>query len=269
MLQARLFNRTKRSVALTSAGEAFLAEARATLDQLERAVHVGRRAGRGQIGRVEIGYVGSAAFFGVLQDQVRRFRATWPDVMVNTNEIPMNQLTSLVEEGRIDVAFVRGPVASSPALRSHVLARDRFCLALSGSHRLAESGNAIRARMLANERFVVPEQERGLREVARRGKFDPRIVSLPGSLVAVLTQVALGAGVAIVPSILVQVIRLPGLVFREIAGPVVPSEIEALFRRHERSPEVRNLLGQILDTHPSQWADGMRGEWGAFAASPR
>ena len=101
LLQARLFNRTKRSVSLTPAGEAFLTEARATLDQLDRAIHVGRRAGRGQVGRVEIGYVGSAAFFGVLQDQVQRFRNQWPDVMVNTKEFPTDQLTPLLEEGRI------------------------------------------------------------------------------------------------------------------------------------------------------------------------
>ena len=79
LLEARLFNRTKRSVALTPAGEAFLTEARATLEQFERAVNVGQRAGRGQVGRVEIGYVGSAAFFGVLQDQIQRFRNQWPD----------------------------------------------------------------------------------------------------------------------------------------------------------------------------------------------
>jgi DNA-binding transcriptional LysR family regulator len=268
-LQARLFNRTKRSVALTSAGEAFLAEAWATLEQLERAVHVGRRAGRGQVGRLEIGYVGSAAFFGVLEDQVRWFSSTWPDVMVNTKEIPMNRLTSLVEEGRIDVAFVRAPVDASPALRSHVLSRDRFCLALSANPPLAAPGNAIRAKTLANRHFVVPEQDRGLREVARRGKFDPHIVSAPGSLVAVLTHVALGAGVAVVPSVLVNVIRLPDLVYREIAGPVVPSEIEALFRRHERSPEVRNLIGQILETPPSHWNDGMPARHGRSEAALR
>lgn len=134
LLEARLFNRTKRSVALTPAGEAFLTEARATLEQFERAVNVGQRAGRGQVGRVEIGYVGSAAFFGVLQDQIKRFRNQWPDVMVNTKELPTEQLTALLEDGRIDVAFVRMPVHLPDAISSRILARDRFCVALPADH---------------------------------------------------------------------------------------------------------------------------------------
>lgn len=254
LLQARLFNRTKRSVGLTPAGEAFLAEARATLQQVDRAIQVGRRAGRGQVGRVEVGYVGSAAFFGILQDQVRRFHAAWPDVTLRTKEIPTEQVTGLIEEGRIDVALVRTPLVLPPSMASHVLARDRFCLALPLWHPLAQSSDGIKARALAMEPFVVPEQELGLREVARRGGFNPRVVSVPGTLVAVLTHVALGVGVAVVPSIVMQVIQLPNVVFREIAGPVIASEVDAVFRRHERSPTVRNLIAQILETTPNQAA---------------
>lgn len=180
LLQAKLFNRTKRTVALTPAGDAFLVEARATLEQLDRAIHVGRRAGRGQVGKVEIGYVGSASFFGVLQDQVRRFRAKWPNVMVDTKEFPTEQLTPLPEEGRIDAAFVRTPVVLPPSIASHVLARDRFCLALAADHPLAQERNNIRSRALANEMFVVPEQGLGLREVARRGNSILTSSLLPG-----------------------------------------------------------------------------------------
>lgn len=257
LLQARLFNRTKRSVSLTPAGEAFLVEARATLEQLDRAIHVGQRAGRGQVGRVVIGYVGSAAFFGVLQDQVQRFRSNWPGVMVDTKEFPTDQLTPLLEEGTIDVAFVRTPVVLQSSISSHVLARDRFCLALPVDHPLAQTQGGIRSRALANESFVVPEQGQGLREVARRGKFNPRVVSAPGTLVAVLTQVALGVGIAVIPSILMQVIQMPNVVFREIAGPVIVSEVEALFRRHERLPTVRNLISQILETDENLWKAGL------------
>ncbi|MBC3949868.1 LysR family transcriptional regulator [Pseudomonas folii] len=247
-LKARLFNRTKRSVALTPAGEAFLREARATLEQFEKAISVGQRAGRGQVGRVEIGYVGSAAFFGVLQDQVQRFRNQWPDVMVNTREFPTEQLTALLEDGRIDVAFVRMPVELPDAISSRILARDRFCLALPADHFLAKTVNDILPSALASELFVLPEQGLGLREVARRGRFAPQIGSVPGSLVAVLTQVALGMGIAVIPSVLIQTVQLPNIVFKEIAGPPIFSEVGALFRRHEKLPIVCNLISQILES---------------------
>ncbi|WMJ68958.1 LysR substrate-binding domain-containing protein [Stenotrophomonas sp. 24(2023)] len=245
LLQARLFQRTRRSVALTAAGEAFLVEARAALAQVERALETGRRAGRGQLGRVDIGYVGSAVFSGALQAQVLHFRRRWPQVQLGTCELPTAQLVQQLEEGQLDVAFVRTPVVLPSSVASHVVARDRFCLALAADHPLAGSGQALASRVLAGEAFVAPEQGLGLREVARRGRFDPHIVSVPGSLQAVLAQVALGAGIAVVPSVLVQVVHLPNVVYRDIAGAVIPSEVAALFRRHERAPAVRQLIQQI------------------------
>ncbi|HWT63646.1 MAG TPA: LysR family transcriptional regulator, partial [Ochrobactrum sp.] len=52
VLSVRLFTRTKRSVMLTSAGKVFLDEARLVLDQYAKAESAGRRAGRGEIGRI-------------------------------------------------------------------------------------------------------------------------------------------------------------------------------------------------------------------------
>ena len=77
-LEARLgtglFRRTKRSVAMTEAGRLLLPEARAALVQLERAEQVARRAGRGELGKIEIGYVASAAFSGLVSSLVAAFR---------------------------------------------------------------------------------------------------------------------------------------------------------------------------------------------------
>ena len=46
-LQCQLFVRSKRSVALTSAGEDFVIQARAALARFDQAIDAGRRAGRG------------------------------------------------------------------------------------------------------------------------------------------------------------------------------------------------------------------------------
>ena len=102
-LSARLFARTKRSVALTPAGEIFLAEAREVLSRFAKAESVGRRAGRGEIGRIELGYVGSAIYAGVLQAQINRFRTAWPEVDVRSRELPMIDLPALLAEGQVDI----------------------------------------------------------------------------------------------------------------------------------------------------------------------
>ncbi len=244
-LQARLLQRTKRSVGLTAAGELFLEQARASLLRFDQAVGVGRRAGRGELGRIVIGYVGSAALAGILQRQMRRFRAEWPDVQLQANEQPMGRLPGLVAEGHVDIGFVRLPMALPDELRVHVLQRSRFCIALPASHRLAGAA-AVDADALEDDDFVVPEQDLGTREVGRRGRFVPRIVSAPGNLLTVLTEVSLRKGVAVLPDVVATTLALPDVVYKPLAGEPVTSELAAIFRRSEGAPAVKNLIRQLV-----------------------
>jgi DNA-binding transcriptional LysR family regulator len=229
-LGAPLLIRTRRSVALTQAGEIFLREAREVLARFDRAEMVGRRAALGQIGRLDIGYVGSAAYAGVLQDQVRRFRRSHPDVDVHTRELAMEALPELVRTREVDVGFVRLPMALPAGVSKQTLLRDRFCLALPPEHPLARQAADPSPDQLAHEPLIVPEQLAGTNEVARRGGFTPHIVARPGRLSAVLTEVSLGTGLSIVPSTVRDALRLPHVSFRELAGAPIPSEVAAIFR---------------------------------------
>ncbi|WP_394342522.1 LysR family transcriptional regulator [Pollutimonas thiosulfatoxidans] len=247
-LQARLFARTKRAVSLTAAGEAFLAEAQLALRQVERTINVGQLAGRGQLGRIEIGYVGSAAYSGVLQQQLRLFRRAFPQVLVTVREQPMARLPELLKDGQVDIAFVRLPIVLDRSLRSQVVLRDRYCVALPAEHRLASASGPVKSRELATETFIVPEQDSGTKEVSRRGRFALDAPSRPGSLLQVLTEVSFGAGVAIVPDILQGALDMPNVVFKPLAGEPINSEVAAVYRGFERSPVVKNLIEQLLRT---------------------
>ncbi|MGX9772677.1 LysR family transcriptional regulator [Janthinobacterium aestuarii] len=244
LLGTRLFQRSKRTVSLTAAGELFVLEASRALGQLAQAQEVARRAGRGELGRLEIGYVASAAYSGVLQDQFARFRASHPGIHIGAREYAMNTLPGLLDQGRVDLAFVRPPLHLPDGLDSVVLLRDRFVLAVQADSPLALSDPAAPAA-LAQQAFIVPEQELGTLEVSRRGGFAAQVVSRPGSLVAVLTEVSLGVGCAIVPHSVMASVRLPGVVFRELAGPQISSEIAVAFRRHEQAPAARAFIAQL------------------------
>lgn len=247
-LHAKLFTRTKRSVTLTPAGEALLPEARLTMAQFERAQSVGLRAGRGEIGRIEIGYVGSAAYAGVLQAQLQRFRQAWPEVVIVAREHPMHALPELLEQGHIDVGLIRLPMPLPGTLMAHTLLHDVFCAALPSAHVLARVAGPLRAKALAGESFIVPEQALGTHEVGRRGRFTPRIGMVPGSLLAVLAQVSVGAGIAIVPSVLKDVVAMSGVRYKPLAGAPIVSAVAAIYRRQERSAAVSKFIRQITQS---------------------
>ncbi len=249
LLGTRLFQRSKRAVALTAAGELFVPEAARALEQLAQAQEAARRAGRGELGRLEIGYVASAAYAGVLQGQFARFRASHPGIRISAREYAMDALPALLDQGRVDLAFVRPPLHYPDGIDSVVLLRDRFVLAVQADSPLAQLDaarpGAAQPAALAQQAFIVPEQEWGTLEVSRRGGFAAQVASRPGSLVAVLTEVSLGVGCAIVPHSVMASVQLPGVIFRELAGPQISSEIAAAFRRHEQAPAARAFIGQL------------------------
>ncbi|MGF6596690.1 DNA-binding transcriptional LysR family regulator [Paraburkholderia sp. GAS448] len=241
LLGVRLFLRTKRSVALTAAGEAYLAEALAALEHLARGEERAERAERGELGRVEIGYVASAAYAGVLQNTVRGFRREQAGVNVAIREVAMDRITAMLCDGAIDIAYVRPPMDYPEGIQATTVYRDTFVLALPADCALAALDTVTPAQ-LRDRRFALPEQDYGTFEVARRGRFAPNPGPRPGTLAAVLACVSLGGDVAVVPNTLAQCITLPNVVYRAIAGKPIPSEVAIAWRRHERAPAVRAFL---------------------------
>jgi DNA-binding transcriptional LysR family regulator len=241
LLGARLFHRTKRSVALTAAGEAYLSEANAALEHLARGAERAALAERGELGRIVIGYVGSAVYSGVLQATVRGFRARFPRVEIGIEEIVMREAGTLLAEGRIDIAYVRPPVPQPEGVEARTVSRDAFIVALPADSPLA-AFDVITPAQLRGQSFVVPEQASGTMEVGRRGRFTPNVIGAPGTLAAVIAHVSLGGEVAVVPRSLAQCVSVPGVEYREIAGKPVPSGVAMMYRRFDRAPAVRAYL---------------------------
>jgi DNA-binding transcriptional LysR family regulator len=248
LLQFRLFHRTKRSVSLTAAGHAYVPEAAAALAALERAHERGQLAERGELGRIQIGYVASAAFTGVMQKAVIAFRQQRPRVEVQVAEIPMDEIPAMLVEGRLDVAYVRPPMNYPEGVRAMRVYQDEFVVALP-EHSPFAAHAVIAPRQLRQATFALPEQEYGTFEVARRGRFQPIIGPRPGPLAAVLACVSLGDTVAVVPRAVCDCIALPGVLYRPLSGKPVLSEIAIAFRRHERSQAVRAFLRHAGDEH--------------------
>ena len=71
------------------------------------------------------------------------------------------------------------------------------------------------------------------------------VIPVTEELVAVVTQVSLGVGVAIVPRVLAECLRMPKVVYRELNGEPIPSELALAYRRHEKAPAAMALIRHI------------------------
>jgi DNA-binding transcriptional LysR family regulator len=256
-LGARLFLRQARDVSLTEAGAALLIEAEATVRQFESAQRNAQRAGRGDIGHIELGYVASAVYSGLLQKQVQGFAAQFPDVSLNVRESTMASLPNMILEGRFDLGYIRCPLALPDGVEGVRLNDEGFVLALpvdSWLNRLP----VINSAHLQNENFILPEQVVGTLQVAAQGGFVPKLGAQPGGLVAVIALVSLGQGVAVVPESVVGHVSLPNVIYRQINDCDASSWLALIHRRFEKSPAVLRYVEWIKRSQPAAAPAGDR-----------
>lgn len=249
-LGVRLLARNQRTVALTDAGSRFLEEAQMTLRQAERAALIARRAGRGEVGEVEIGYVSSASCTGLLAQAIKQYRATHPMVSINIHKIETSRQLDQLTDGRLDIGFLRPPAHYPVGIRSVVIAQQTVHVVLPEDHWLAQAAEPITAPMLAGEAFIVPDFEREIgiyqhtAELGRRGSFVPRLVARAPDFFTIVSMVAAGFGIALVPQSCAR-IQIPGIVYQPVATPMRPAELAAAFRRDERAPAVKAFIQQL------------------------
>src|ERR1700761_8506434 len=82
----KLLFRNRRVVQLTDAGRVFLDETYAILQRTRQAAELAQKAAKGQIGKLSIGFVSSAAL-EIVPDIVVAFRNKFPDVTLDLRNI--------------------------------------------------------------------------------------------------------------------------------------------------------------------------------------
>ena len=248
-LGVRLLHRTKRAVSLTDAGANFLKEARSTLLHAERAAVVARRSGRGEIGRVEIGYVSSASCTGILTKAVAEYRASHPLVQLVIRKMETARQLEQIAEEKLDLGFLRPPDHYPAGIKSVVLARQPLILAIPEGHRLT-SRKIVATKELVGESFIAPsfEMEHGIfrhtEELGRQAGFVPKIVERAPDFITIVTMVAAGFGIAIVPKSCDR-IQIPGIAYRNLTPQARPAELSAAFRQEERSPAIMAFIEHL------------------------
>jgi DNA-binding transcriptional LysR family regulator len=241
-----LLDRTRRAVRLTLAGELLAGEARATLARAEAAVVSARRAGQGEVGRLGIGYVASAAYTGVLTSILGAFREASPEVELVITEMAMQQQLDAVSEERLDVAFIRPPVLLPLGVTSFPVLQEPVAIALPASHPLA-GRDAVPLEELSGETFITPNHAAGVSfhqhtvAACQAAGFQPRLGPQGRDFMTIASMAAVGLGVALVPRS-VGCIQLPGVAYRPLAGPAVTAELAVAHRRSEPSAAVRRFI---------------------------
>src|SRR4249920_2312320 len=135
-IDAALFVRHPRGVALTDAGRSLLPDAEAILAAVDRAAARARRTARGETGRIAVGFTTSAPFHPLVARAIREFRTNRPDVSFVLEESSSSDMVSALRDGRLDVAFIRSGLVEPAGIVVHELLHEDMAAAFPARHRL-------------------------------------------------------------------------------------------------------------------------------------
>lgn len=154
-LGVELFNRSKRNVELSAAGEVFLVEARRTLLQAEVARKMAQNAAS-ETPEVRISFIGPA-LYQVLPEILVRFRAAVPNVHARLFESPTPQQIAGIMAGDFHIGFITHGIRHD-GCASKLVERSGFVAAVPANWPLA-ARKSISLVELADHPFIMPPRK--------------------------------------------------------------------------------------------------------------
>lgn len=233
-LGSKLVKRNTHAVALTDAGVIFLEDARSILAHLDRASETIRRVGQGETQRLRL------AFIGALLDEkmvrlIKKFREAYPACQVQISDLAPSAQLAAIRAGELDGGFIGAkPAQKLKGLEFIVWAREPLLLALPELHPLS-TARALTWSHLKNlhwvmvSRLAAPAFRQQFSQLEKTHGLSARIIQESDRVPAILTMVAAGNGVSMVPQSVTHLIT-KGVVFRKL--PVPQPLIDHAFAYH-------------------------------------
>lgn len=198
-----LFHRERKRLRLTGDGRRFLDQARTLLAHAATVEQQARAAGRGEGGRLSVGFVEGAVHAGVLGRALRRFRLDRPGVGIELRSMRSGEQVQALRGGALDVGHIYSPPADPSGLRVSLVAEEPYRLAIPADHPLAAGTDLVEAR-LDGEAFIAlpergnPEARAEWVAACRATGFTPNVCVEAIEPATVLGLVAAGVGLAMV-----------------------------------------------------------------------
>ncbi len=197
-LGTALFERGKRGTRLSAFGEQFLREARSTVRSFDELMDRGKRAAKGETGKLNLGF--GFHTFELVPRLIVKLRQVAPEIDVSLRDMSTAEQMNALNARTIDLGFMRVPVPKH--FKTMPVVRDR--LALVSSMESALPAN-VRLADCRDEPFVALSEKRApgfhqhMMEICGKHGFHPRVVQQVPELTTAVALVRAGLGVAMIP----------------------------------------------------------------------
>jgi LysR family hydrogen peroxide-inducible transcriptional activator len=219
LLTVQVFERDRRSVLVTPAGEDVIGRARLALEAIDAVSDAARRRAEPLVGPLRLGVIPTVAPYW-LPALLPAVRKRFPRLELILREDQTARLLAQLSAGQIDVALLALPVPGDFTCAS--IAREDFLLAAPRGAAILERRGRLREKDLSGENVLLLEDGHCLRDqalaVCERGgaieSMEVRATSLP----TLVQMVAGGMGITLLPESAADALVQP-------RGPVEVAEL--------------------------------------------
>jgi LysR family transcriptional regulator, hydrogen peroxide-inducible genes activator len=250
LLGVKLFERSRRQVLVTPAGERVIERAREALRRIDDLLDEARAAQRPFTGRLSLGVIPTVAPY-LLPRALPAVRAAYPGLELLLREDQTQRILARLRDGDLELLLLALPVEGDD-LESLPLFEEPFVLAVPVAHRLARGHGLVTEAALSGEPVVLLEEGHCLRAQAlalcdAAGARETGRVQAT-SLGTLVQMVANGLGITLLPatSLEVEARAGSGIALRAFAAPVPGRRIGLVWRRGSARRAEFRALGEIF-----------------------
>lgn len=252
MLEIQIFERSRRGVLITQAGEPLLEQARHILASTEQLLEIARRHTSLLEGTLRLGVIPTIAPY-LMPAWDMALRQHFPSLQLRWREDKTDVLLEKMRAGELDAALLAhlpslGPVEFAPLLE------DPFVLAASQKHALGGDDSAISVKALQEHSLLLLEDGHCFRDQALDlcATAGAQASRFQASSLSTLVQMVVGhGGLTILPQIAVEAEgHRSGLVLRAFSDPPPCRTLILAWRPDDPRGAAFRRLAQVLDQAP-------------------
>ncbi|WP_163710004.1 LysR family transcriptional regulator [Mangrovibacterium lignilyticum] len=243
----KLFERSKRHVELTPAGQFLKHEVDFIFNHLDMVQHHLESISMGKEAELRIGFIGSAAQ-KVIPDLLLDLKHKFPDIQAVLEETSNSQQLEMLLNHKIDLGFVRMP--NVPAgIQKLKISDESFAVILPESHAI-NCDNFESLEQLKEEQFILFSSEYSsfyydlIMSIFEDHHFQPKVLHKSVNALTIFKLVEEGIGLAIVPSSLkegydLKIKQVPLDHLTQRTG------LYAVWKENNRNPALQNALQSL------------------------
>lgn len=226
-LGIKLFDRARRPIALTPAGQVFLIEAKAICERMNLAIEKTKEAATGLVGSLRVGYTKGYERSN-LSNVLREFHHNNPNILISCYRQDTDSLSAGLLNGEYDMIFTWDStnLAEENAAASFLYERVPLVAAMPATHPFAHRSTLTRSDLKHETILYMTPSSSGFSfgdnhflELYRKAGYTPNITFRSNDAESILMMVAAEEGISILPSYTTdKLVNAENIVFVPLIG---------------------------------------------------